>query len=161
MASLEAKLQLTWFSFGFVPELKRPTRCYLFTILTSDVVCFTWRIRRHDGKMLTSETPLLQNDASSLLLNQNVRGLRKTPVADIRLVAPAEGAFRRAKNERSHPRGVFLISPRCSSLLTASPRQHGNSGGERPRHRSDELSPIRSGIFKSFSRPLDETWIAR
>lgn len=154
-------MQPTWFSFGSVPELKRPTRCYLFTILTSDVVCFTWRIRRHDGKMLTSETPLLPNGASSLLLNENVRGLRKTLVADITLVAPAEGAFRRAKMS-AVTREVFSSLARDAvHILTASTRQHGNSGGERPRHRSDELSPIRSGIFKSFSRPLDETWIAR
>lgn len=111
--------------------------------------------------MFTSTAPRLEGDAFSLLGNQSQAAKKKkNPRCQIRLFAGSRGSVQEGENECSHPRGVFLISPQRSSLLATSPRQHGNSGGEKPpRRHGGELSAIRNAIFKTRGKRRHKgTW---
>lgn len=112
--------------------------------------------------MFTSETPLLPNGASSLLLNQNVCGLRKkTLVADIRLVAPAEGAFRRAKMS-AVTREVF--SSLARDAVHSSRRLHGSTAtvaGSDLAIAAMNYRPLGAAFSNPSAALLDETWIVR
>lgn len=146
------------FPLGSVPELKRPTRCYLFTILTSDVVRFTWRIRRlrrEDVDQRNASTTKLV-----LLLFSSIKTFagceKKNPVADIGLVAPAEGAIRRAKMSAVTREVFSSLARRCSS--PPSRGLHGSAAtvaGERPRHPIAAMNyrPIKERHFLQILQP--------